>query len=111
MMPTESKSGENRRRYLLLVLLFFCSGTAGLGYQIVWAKLFAAGIGHEFPSVLAVVTAFMGGMAAGAWVIHLAGLRSQISARLYGWLELVIAFWGAATVFLIPFANGIVIRT
>src|SRR3954462_7560435 len=102
MMPTESKSGENRRRYLLLVLLFFCSGTAGLGYQIIWAKLFAAGIGHEFPSVLAVVTAFMGGMAAGGWLIHLAARRRFVTVSLYGWLELLIALWGAATVGMIP---------
>ena len=53
----------------LLYLLFFLSGAAGLGYEIVWTRMFAVGLGHEMPSVLAVVAAFFGGLALGAWLL------------------------------------------
>src|SRR5213082_977433 len=52
-----------------LYALFFLSGGAGLGYQMVWSRMLSAGLGHEMPAVLAVVGAFMGGMAIGAWVL------------------------------------------
>src|SRR5207237_8876408 len=60
-----------------LYLLFFLSGAAGLGYQMVWSKMFAAGLGHEMPAVLAVVCAFMGGMAIGAWTLDGVVARSR----------------------------------
>ncbi len=34
-------------RTRLVQLLFFFSGAAGLGYQMVWVRMFAAGLGHE----------------------------------------------------------------
>ena len=49
----------------LFALIFFFSGAAALGCQVVWAKAFAATLGSEWPAVLAVVTAFMSGMAIG----------------------------------------------
>lgn len=82
----------------LIVPLFFLSGLAGLGYQALWAKAFAAAIGHEYPAALAVVTAFMGGMAAGNALI---ARKSVTHPKWYGWLEIVIALWGAATIFII----------
>ena len=36
------------------------------GYEIVWTRLFAVGLGHEIPAVLAVVAAFFSGLALGA---------------------------------------------
>ena len=47
--------------------LFFISGVAGLGYEILWARMLSAGLGHEIVSVLAVVSAFFSGLALGAW--------------------------------------------
>jgi spermidine synthase len=91
-----------------LVLLFFCSGVAALGYQVVWAKFFSAGIGHEFPAVLAVITAFMAGMALGSGALHF--LKEIRSAKLYAILELVIGCWGALTALLIPRINILVIH-
>src|SRR5258706_13133072 len=49
-----------------LYLLFFLYGAAALGYQLIWSKIFAVGLGHEMASVLAVVCAFLGGMSVGA---------------------------------------------
>ncbi len=39
------------------------SGFAGLGYQVVWTQQSALWLGHEAAGVLAVVTAFFGGLA------------------------------------------------
>src|SRR5688500_16940010 len=90
---------QNRKTAILLVLVFFLSGAAGLGYQVVWAKAFAAAVGHEFPTMLAVVTAFMSGMAIGSALLTRC---RKIGARAYGYLEIVIGIWGFATIALIP---------
>jgi spermidine synthase len=88
-----------------LLLLFFFSGSAALGYQIVWSRMFATGLGHEFPAVLAIVCAFMGGMAIGAWVLNPVVSRSQKPGRCYGLLEIIIGVWAICSGPLIPFIN------
>jgi spermidine synthase len=69
------------------------SGFAGLGYQIVWTQQCALWLGHESAAVLAVVAAFFGGLAVGAFLL---GSRIEQSARPVRWYagcELVIALW------------------
>ena len=56
------------------------------------------------PALLAVVAAFMAGMAIGAWGISKRAPRSP--AHWYGWLEIAIGLWACATTALIPIANG-----
>lgn len=102
MMNLRARSG--------LLLLFFCSGAAGLGYQMVWVRMFAAGLGHETPAVLAVAGAFLGGMAVGAWFLDRRVSLSAHPARWYGGLELAIGCWGALTVLLIPIVNLLALR-
>src|SRR5436190_6451525 len=89
----------------LLYLLFFFSGSAGLGYQMVWSKMFATGLGHEMPAVLAVLCAFLGGMALGSWWLDRFIARSQSPGSWYGGLEIVIGAWGFLSAALIPAAN------
>ena len=58
-------------RALLLVVLgsLFCSGLAGLLYQVVWTRYLALFLGHTSYAVVAVLVAFMGGLALGnAWL-------------------------------------------
>ena len=81
------------------VPIFFLSGVAGLAYQVVWAQGLAAAIGHEFPATLAVVTAFMLGMAAGNALL---GRMRVIGPGWYGWMEIVIGIWGILTILIIP---------
>jgi spermidine synthase len=69
------------------------SGFAGLGYQIVWTRQCSLWLGNEAAAVLAVVTAFLGGLAAGGLTL---GARIESSAhpvRWYAGCELVIALW------------------
>jgi spermidine synthase len=90
--------------------LMLASGFAGLGYQIVWTQQAALWLGHEAAAVLAVVAAFFGGLALGAFTF---GPRIERSARpvwWYGLCELVIAAWGLLLVFAMPAASGGLLR-
>jgi len=85
--------------------IFFFSGIAGLGYELVWTRMFATGLGHEFPAMLAVVAAFFGGIAIGAWGLDGVVSRSRAPGLWYAGLELVIGGWALASIALIPLAN------
>lgn len=69
------------------------SGFAGLGYQIVWAQQSALWLGHEAPAVLAVVSAFFGGLALGSWLLAPAIERSTHPMRWFAACEATIAVW------------------
>lgn len=86
-------------------VLFLLSGAAALGLQMVWVRMFTAGLGHEMPAVIGVTGAFLGGMAAGAWFLDQRISRSTRPSRWYGGLELVVAGWSALTALLIPSIN------
>ena len=85
--------------------LFLLSGAAGLGYQMIWTRLFTAGLGHDMAALLGVMSAFLGGLAVGAWSLDGRISRSPAADRWYGWLEVAIGIWGAASALLIPAVN------
>ncbi len=86
--------------------LMLASGFAGLGYQIVWTQQSSVWLGHESAAVLAVVTAFFGGLALGAAVFAPRIERSAHPARWYAGCELAIAAWGGVLALLIGPAGG-----
>lgn len=58
-----------RAAFLLILASFFVSGVAGLLYQVVWTRYLALFLGHTSYAVVAVLAAFMGGLALGnAWL-------------------------------------------
>ncbi|WP_290659753.1 fused MFS/spermidine synthase [Aquabacterium sp.] len=82
------------------------SGLAGLGYQIVWTQQCALWLGHESAAVLAVVTAFFGGLALGALLMGPRIERSGHAVRWYAACEVVIAAWGLVLlVVMAPFST------
>lgn len=93
-----------------LYVLIFLSGFAGLGYEIVWTRLFAVGLGHEIPAVLAVVAAFFSGLALGAWSLDRRVSTSRVPGRWYASLELLIGAWAVVLVFLIAPGNVLAAR-
>jgi spermidine synthase len=95
------------RRPLFAAILFLLTGLAGLGHQIVWMRAFAIGLGHELPSVLAVITAFFGGLALGAWLLDGRIGRSPRPGLWYAGLELVIAGWAIVVILLVPALNDL----
>jgi spermidine synthase len=90
--------------------IFFLSGAAGLGYEIAWTRMWAVGLGHEVPAMLAVVAAFFGGLAVGALALDGIVSRSARPGRWYVGLELAMGLWALATIALIPFGNELVAR-
>lgn len=92
-----------------LSVLFLLSGVPALGYQLVWTRLFAVGLGHEMPALLAVVAAFFGGLALGALALDRPISRSPRPGTWYAALELVIGAWAFLTPHLIDSANELVI--
>ena len=80
-------------RHRIALVLMGASGFAGLGYQIVWTQQCALWLGHEAAAVLAVVTAFFGGLAAGALVLGPRIHRSRQPERWYAACEATIALW------------------
>ncbi|MGH8518298.1 MAG: fused MFS/spermidine synthase, partial [Panacagrimonas sp.] len=74
-------------------VLMLASGFAGLGYQLVWTHQSATWLGHEITAVLAVVAAFFGGLALGAWALGPRIERSVVPQRWYAGCELAIGLW------------------
>src|ERR1043165_1475653 len=79
--------------FAALTTCFLVSGAAGLIYQVVWARYLALFLGHTSYAVVAVLVAFMGGLAIGnAWF----GARADRSPKplaLYAWLEIGIGLY------------------
>lgn len=111
-MTTRLEPTPTSRRLLpgKLHAIFLLSGIAGLGYQLAFVRMFAAGLGHEMPSVLAVVGAFFGGLAFGAWTLDGPVSRSPRPGHWYMGLELTIGLWGLACAWLIGGANDLALR-
>ncbi|HEY5615292.1 MAG TPA: fused MFS/spermidine synthase [Bacteroidota bacterium] len=79
----------NQKTPTLIPLLFFCSGAAGLMYEIVWTRMLVLVFGNTTHSIVAVVAAFLAGLALGSFAF---GKRTDKYSsihllRLYGMLE------------------------
>jgi len=102
-------AGDRRRRRASLILLM-ASGFAGLGYQIVWTQQCALWLGHESAAVLAVVAAFFGGVAVGAFAFGARVATSARPARWYAACELTIGLWGLLLLIAMPAFSGWALR-
>ncbi|MDZ7582439.1 MAG: hypothetical protein U5R30_18105 [Deltaproteobacteria bacterium] len=71
-------------------MALFLSGVAGLGYEMLWTRMLSVSLGHEFLSALAVVGAFFGGLAIGAWLLDRPVSRSAFPGRWLAVLEALI---------------------
>ena len=78
-------------RFLLLLVCFFVSGFAALLYQTAWTREFAFLFGTSELAVVAVLAAYMAGLAAGAAVAARYVGRLTRPVLAYGVLELGIA--------------------
>ena len=88
-------------RFLLLLFCFFVSGFAALLYQTAWTREFAFLFGTSELAVVAVLAAYMGGLALGAAAASRYVGRLARPVLAYGVLELGIAFGALAVPFLI----------
>ncbi|MBN2035101.1 MAG: hypothetical protein JW768_00030 [Chitinispirillaceae bacterium] len=82
-------------RTRLLYALFFLTGTCGLVYQVLWARLFGLVFGNTVFASSTVLAAFMAGLALGSWAAGRYAAGATNGLRLYAILELSIGAAGA----------------
>jgi len=90
-----------------LYVLFFCSGAAGLMYQIVWVREFGNVFGNTVYSTSLVLAVFMCGLGAGSYVAGRWADRHYLDEpgvllRAYGYAEAAIAVLGLGISALLP---------
>lgn len=82
-----------RAVFAIVLFCFFVSGVAGLVYQVAWARYLSLFLGHTSYAVVAVLVAFMGGLALGNAWFGVRADRSRQPLAVYGWLELAIGVY------------------
>ena len=80
----------SRASAALFSTLFFLSGMAGLIYEVCWTRLLRLPLGNTLHSMTAVLTAFMAGLALGAWLAGRWIDRRGHPLRVYAALEAAI---------------------
>lgn len=94
-------------RFALLLVCFFVSGFAALLYQTAWTREFAFLFGTSELAVVAVLAAYMGGLAAGAALAARFVRRLHRPVLVYGLLELGIAIGALCVPFLIQIVQAL----
>ncbi len=79
--------------------LFFCSGMAGLIYQLIWVRKLVLIFGNTTYATSGILTAFMAGLALGSYLFGRYADRIKAPLKLYGYLELGISFAGMLILF------------
>lgn len=90
-----------RASMAVFTAFFFCSGAAGLIYEVLWMRQFGLIMGNTTLALSAVLTAFMGGLAIGSWIGGRIADRRSDHLRLYGVLELLIGIYALGVPLLI----------
>jgi spermidine synthase len=93
---------------LPVIAIASLSGFAGLGYEMVWTRLFANSFGHEIVAVLGVLAALFSGLAAGSLLL---GRRISASAQpgmWYAGLEFAIGIWALILIPVLPALANVV---
>lgn len=76
---------------MLIYLMVFCSGVAGLAYQVLWMRQLGLLFGNTSHAAAVTLGAFFLGLAVGSWVWGGRAARSRNPLRLYAQLEFGIA--------------------
>jgi spermidine synthase len=77
---------------------FALSGFAALGFELYWTRALHHFLGNSTYAFSAMLTTFLFGLAAGAWVGGRVADRVVSPARLLGWIQIGIALSATATV-------------
>lgn len=91
--PTPPPAGRAARA-LVLAVLFFFSGAAGLVYQVAWSRRLELTFGSTTYSIGTVLAAYMAGLGLGAWAFGRLADRPGSPVRRYAALEAGIGVYG-----------------
>lgn len=89
------------RRDRALLVAFFLSGCAALGYELVWTRVLALALGNEVLGVLGVLAGFFGGMALGSFALHDRVRRAINPGHLFARLEIAAAVFAGISPWLL----------
>ena len=84
----------------LIYLLFFISGACSLMYELIWLRKLALIFGNTTFATSSILTAFMGGLALGSYLIGKYADKVKSPLKLYGYLELGIGGFAVIILFL-----------
>lgn len=93
---TKSALNGSLHNSKMLGLALFCSGMAGLIYQVLWIRQLTLVVGIEVYSITIAVSAFFSGLATGSALIGRFADRAKRPLLLYAALEAGIALTGVA---------------
>ena len=79
-----------RFTYVLLLALFFLSGSAGLMYEVVWTRKLTLLFGGTTYAITTTVAAFMAGLGLGSYIAGRIAHRLSATGRAYGVLQLAV---------------------
>jgi spermidine synthase len=96
---------DSESRDWQLIPIVAASGFAGLGYEMVWTRLFSVALGTEMMAVLGAVAGFFAGLALGAFTLDRFIRRARSPRLVYAVLEVVIGLWGLISIWLLPSAG------
>ena len=77
-----------------LSLVFILSGAAGLIYESIWTRYLGLFVGHGAYAQIIVLTIFLGGMSAGAFIVGRISERLRDPLAAYAFVELAIGIIG-----------------
>ena len=92
---------NRKTRRLVALAIFFFSGSAGLVYEVVWARQLSLTLGVSVYAVTAVLVAFMGGLGLGAEFFGRALDKGAAPIRLYSVLEICLGVYALLFPFLL----------
>jgi len=95
--PSDSSHSGSHFPLAALSLLFFCSGTCALIYQILWLRMLGWVFGVTVYAASTVWAIFMAGLALGSFSAGLVADRVRNPLRWFGGAELLIGVTAAAT--------------
>ena len=79
-----------------LSIVFILSGAAGLIYESIWTRYLGLFVGHGAYAQIIVLTIFLGGMSAGAFIVGRISERLRDPLAAYAFVELAIGLIGFA---------------
>lgn len=95
VLPPDSLRGPRR----LAAILSFASGFSAIAYQVLWIQQSGLWLGQESAAVVAVVAAFLGGLALGSVLAASVVERARHPERWYAACEFLVAVWAVVLVF------------
>lgn len=95
----------SRRLFPALLVLFAASGCAALIYEVVWLQLLQLVVGSTAVSMAVLLSAYMGGLCAGSYLLPRVVSPFENPLRVYAYLEAGIGVLGILVLWLVPMAR------